>query len=327
MKLFVFEFICGGGLSCVPLDTGLTREGGAMLTAVVEDAVAAGFDVASTLDQRLNMKLPGARVSLISPGESASTTFDQLSREAGTALVIAPEFDGLLAGYADRLAQMGVRSLGCSAHAISLCGDKLKTAERLIECGVPSPWTKPGVHAAESQTVVTKPRWGAGCQDTFVLHAGQTTQGLPSRSDWITQQYMPGTAASAAFLVREGRIEPLRAGMQRVSGDHKLAYGGGRMPLRGDHARRAMSLGRRAVEAIDGLNGYVGVDLVLGDRESDDAVIEINPRITVAYAGVRRLCATNLVTAMCDTDVPIDWCGENVTVEYGSGGTVRECDA
>ncbi len=46
--------------------------------------------------------------------------------------------------------------------------------------------------------------------------------------------------------------------------------------------------------------GYVGVDLVLG-REPDgsqDAVIEINPRLTTSYVGLRTAATSNLAEAM-----------------------------
>ena len=48
------------------------------------------------------------------------------------------------------------------------------------------------------------------------------------------------------------------------------------------------------------LIGYVGVDLVLGvaGDGGDDAVIEINPRLTTSYLALRRLLRTNLAAAM-----------------------------
>jgi len=42
----------------------------------------------------------------------------------------------------------------------------------------------------------------------------------------------------------------------------------------------------RACEAVPGLKGYIGVDLILTRTEA--MVIEINPRLTTAYLGVRR---------------------------------------
>jgi predicted ATP-grasp superfamily ATP-dependent carboligase len=65
-------------------------------------------------------------------------------------------------------------------------------------------------------------------------------------------------------------------------------------------AERAMRLGQRTVAALTGLRGYVGVDLVLGDAAdgSRDWVIEVNPRLTTSYVGLRALARTNLADAL-----------------------------
>ena len=61
---------------------------------------------------------------------------------------------------------------------------------------------------------------------------------------------------------------------------------------------------------IDGLRGYVGVDMVLGD--AGDYAIEINPRLTTSYLGLRQLCQQNLAElilrlAQGETVAPPTW--------------------
>jgi len=62
------------------------------------------------------------------------------------------------------------------------------------------------------------------------------------------------------------------------------------------------------------LRGFVGVDLVLGmaANGSDDVVIEINPRVTTSYVGLRRLCEGNLAGVWLDLlrgrdTAPLSW--------------------
>jgi predicted ATP-grasp superfamily ATP-dependent carboligase len=59
-------------------------------------------------------------------------------------------------------------------------------------------------------------------------------------------------------------------------------------------------LARQAVAVVPGLAGYVGVDVILGDAAdgSRDWVIEINPRLTTSYVGLRALCQDNLAERM-----------------------------
>jgi predicted ATP-grasp superfamily ATP-dependent carboligase len=60
----------------------------------------------------------------------------------------------------------------------------------------------------------------------------------------------------------------------------------------------------RALQTLGDLCGYVGVDLVLGrDGESEDTVIEINPRLTTSYVGLRAASRGNLAQAMLDAAI------------------------
>jgi predicted ATP-grasp superfamily ATP-dependent carboligase len=61
-------------------------------------------------------------------------------------------------------------------------------------------------------------------------------------------------------------------------------------------AERAVRLTRQAIETMPGLLGYVGIDIVLGAAEdgSQDWLIELNPRLTTSYIGLRALAQTNL---------------------------------
>jgi len=84
-----------------------------------------------------------------------------------------------------------------------------------------------------------------------------------------------------------------------------------------------VKLARRAVECVPGLLGYVGVDLVLGAAEdgSRDFAIEINPRLTTSYLGLRQLAKSNLAEAMLSvaagTTPDLKWRQEPVEFDVG----------
>src|SRR5262249_45038295 len=89
-------------------------------------------------------------------------------------------------------------------------------------------------------------------------------------------------------------------------------YRGGRLPLLPEFARRAEAIARQALAGIPGLCGYIGVDLVLGD-DGRDWAIEINPRLTTSYLGLRVLAKTNLAAAILhiaagEAAPPLEWC-------------------
>jgi predicted ATP-grasp superfamily ATP-dependent carboligase len=73
--------------------------------------------------------------------------------------------------------------------------------------------------------------------------------------------------------------------------------------------------------------GYLGVDLVLGPNASTDKVIEINPRLTTSYVGLRAAIESdkNLAAAMLATCCrePYNLSFRPATIEFDCHGTVR----
>jgi predicted ATP-grasp superfamily ATP-dependent carboligase len=65
-------------------------------------------------------------------------------------------------------------------------------------------------------------------------------------------------------------------------------------------AERTVRLGEAAIAWLPNPCGYIGIDLILGDAAdgSNDYVIEINPRLTTSYIGLRALAQDNLAQAM-----------------------------
>jgi predicted ATP-grasp superfamily ATP-dependent carboligase len=179
---------------------------------------------------------------------------------------------------------------------------------------------------------VCKPQYGAGSLATSLVrnaHAWPGRAPLPKRlGDRVVQPYVAGLAASVAFLIGPHHCVPLMPAVQCVSEDGHFQYHGGRVPLPASLRERAVRLARSALGGIDGLQGYVGVDLVLGDAVdgSGDYAIEINPRLTTSYIGLRRLCRDNLAQAWLDVlrgrEVRLTW--REGVVEFHADGTVRE---
>jgi predicted ATP-grasp superfamily ATP-dependent carboligase len=310
MRLFVYEFICAAGIDA---PASLAREGRAMLDALLHDlGRCRGVCTTTLLPAGTSPPAggwPNNTVLRADPGAEP----ELFTAEAGRAdytLVIAPEFDDLLGERCRRVEGCGGRLLGPGSAAVRLTGDKLRLAGHLHRHGVPTPpahpWRWPGVGEPPPVAfpVVGKPRYGAGSQATFLLRnlddlaAAGAAEGEGWHGEMIAQPYHDGAAASVSFLVGRDRTVAMPAAAQRLSEDGRFRYLGGAVPLPAALNRRAQQLARRAVESVAGLFGYVGVDVVLGTGESGDVVIEINPRLTTSYVGLRRLARFNLAEAL-----------------------------
>jgi predicted ATP-grasp superfamily ATP-dependent carboligase len=334
MRILVFEHTCGGGLAGRPDLAGLRAEGQAMLAAVLEDlARLGGIEVRTLLDRE-----PPAEVGrrwhhrLVFPGQEEEV-FRAEAKAADAVLVIAPESDGLLAAYGRWAEEAGTFLLGPSAAAIRLCGDKRALAEWLRGSGVATPESRSFDSTATWEThpfpAVLKPRDGAGSQASFLVrNPEELAAGAAQarREGWsgemIVQPYMAGQPASVALLIGPRQVIPLLPAEQLLSPDGRFHYLGGAVPLAPELAARAVRLARRAVE-VPGLRGYVGVDVVLG--EEGDWVIEVNPRLTTSYLGLRALAETNLAEAMLrlawGEEVP-EVCWRNGRVLFTAAGRI-----
>lgn len=331
MRVLIHEYFCCGGMAGHTLDSGLLAAGGGMLSGLVEDFHASRQDVAVVLDHRVPLRLPGRVITLDaeSPRHSLDA-FDHALTTVDAALVVAPEDDDILPSLLERVERAGVINLGSASDAVRFVSDKHALAQRLAVAGIAVPSGALGLeHApgmlAQFGAIVMKPNRGAGCIDTHVCRCRADLASLPHRTDWIVQEHVRGLAASAAFILpRSGRPIPLRAGTQGVGIERdseagRLTYSGGQLPLRPDLEARAIGLGLAALDHMTGLHGYVGIDLILGERPEQDTLIEINARPTVAYAGLRRLARFSIPDLMVGNPVRIEW--QAGAARYQADGT------
>jgi predicted ATP-grasp superfamily ATP-dependent carboligase len=267
-------------------------------------------------------KLPGCSIETFSPGNEESA-FRRSVRWADYSLVIAPEFDNLLFDRCRWVEQENGRLLGPSSSAVALAGDKLALSEHLRARGVRTPVCRPVDSSPCTFPMACKPRFGAGSLATFRIDRPESLAeclAVARAEGWagemVLQPYVSGTAASVAFLCGPKACIPLAPTAQHLSDDGRFHYLGGELPLPPALADRAVRIARSAVDAVPGLTGYVGVDVVLGD--DGDWVIEINPRLTTSYLGLRALSEDNLAEMMVRTV-----CGEKVDPPRWIDGMVR----
>lgn len=332
MHVFVYEYTCSGAMAGA--HTSLRTEGWAMLAAALADfARVPGVEVVTILDEQCP---PGPQVQFVRRVRSGEEehAFRRAARSADFTLVVAPEFDDLLATRCRWAEEEGSRLLGPTVEAVQLTADKLALAGCLRAAGVRTPETWPYFAGQSLPPIpfpaVCKPRHGAGSGATYLIHGPEHLTQVPAvewPDEFLLQPFLPGQPVSVAFLLGPGEQLTLPPAAQALSEDGRFQYRGGRLPLSPPLAERASRLAWQAVRTVAGLRGYVGVDLVLGGAGdgSQDSVMEINPRLTTSYVGLRALAETNLAeTMLClvngRTAPLLKW--RTGSVQFQSDGTV-----
>ncbi len=310
-SILVHEHVSGGGYSDHALPRSLLREGRAMRDAFVEDfALVAGLDVTATNDARLEPVGLPCRVASIDSPEVLTREIAARARDVDAVLVIAPEIEGALLTIARTVVTAGGTLVGGSLEAIEIAADKLRLTAWLERAGVATIEARACANGdVATNPVVVKPRWGAGSEGVFTLPAGSRVPLLDLPS--VITPLCSGLAASVLCLAGPDGVLALPPCAQRLSNDGRFAYRGGDLPLApaaGRHCAddealrcRARDLAVRAVESLPDARGFFGVDLLLALDEHDDGaspatdrVVEINPRATTSYCGLRAATDANL---------------------------------
>ncbi len=282
-----------------------------MLRAVLQDlGRIAHVTTATMLSEHCSAALDAHIVRRVQAQEEHAE-FRELAAAADYSLVIAPECADILATRCAWVEEAGGKLLGPTLATVRLTGDKLALAEHLLHSGVPTPvcWSELDRDGAADFPAVWKPRDGAGSIATFLCHTWGDVCGAEEaarQEGWqgeaILQRYVASRPASVAVLVGPAQCIALMPAEQHLSADGRFHYLGGKVPVQAALVERAQGLAQGAVAAVPGLAGYVGVDVVLGDAAdgSQDYVIEINPRLTTSYVGLRQLAETNLMSLLLD---------------------------
>ncbi len=166
--------------------------------------------------------------------------------------------------------------------------------------------------------VILKPNDGAGAGETWRFKEYSELQGfIMSRlffgsmeceeeaerhAYWRCEEFIPGRAVSVAVLCGPAGAIALRPATQQIvfAEQGSAAYQGGALNLSYAEETRAQKLGLAVANAIPRVIGYIGIDLILGNAEdgTQDTVIEVNPRLTTSYIGLRLATHQSLADAM-----------------------------
>ena len=331
--------MAAGGADSLEVDAtssaSLMREGTAMLRALIEDfAAVPSVQVVTMYDRRVRMpRIPNCDFRLVAGEADEQQTFRQLAAEADWTLVVAPEMNHILLDKSQLVESVGGRLLSAGLDAVQVGSDKNLTARRWNANQVPHP---PGV-AIESGSsrptefcfpAILKPTDGAGSVGiTRIQDASQWKETRLPGKPMRMERHCAGLPASVAIVHGPSNRVALPAFSQEFVNDNSYHYLGGRLLVDDGLRRRACELALKADSAIQTTTGYTGVDMVLGDDPDggQDVAIELNPRVTTSYIGLRHALDVNLANlwlALATRSTRHDSFNVRQSIEFTCDGTV-----
>lgn len=322
MQLLIYEHASGGGFADERMSPDILSEGYGMLRSLVSDIKAAGHNVTILLDSRLKMFNPPIEadniISIFSSDE-LNRNLKKLSETVDAAYVIASESGQTLQKLVELVETSGGMSLNSRIEAIKKASNKMTTCQMLKKKGLETPETVMlNLHedvrhikrvAKELEfPLVFKPVDEVGCcglsavkDESDVIAAVKKIAKESLSEHFVVQKLIEGVSVSASVISTGEKALPLTLNKQIVtlaSPYEKSSYNGGIVPFNHALEREALKAAQEAVESIGGLKGYVGVDMVLAGNGS--VVMEVNPRLTTSYIGLRKAVNCNPAQAIID---------------------------
>ena len=314
MKLLVFEYATATGVE----DPSITAEGHAMLYGILDDIkdyktdhlVPCGYETTENC-QSLPVILDG----------NIHEWLQGNIKDYDACLPIAPEEDNLLHDLILIIEKEGVEVLGSSSNAVKLTTNKFDLYNTLKD-EIPIIPTKRIFFKDSFQTkryeddhrylfnngesIVLKPADGVSCAGVMVVNSLNEFMKAHNRIQmhthlpyFIVQDYISGVNVSVSLLSNGETAIPMSLNFQDVHlNSGEIHYSGGKVPFKHECSELAKETAKSAVELIDGLKGYVGVDMILDEGKNEVHVVEINSRLTTPYVALRNIINFNLGEAI-----------------------------
>ncbi len=312
MKLLVFEFAVANGLN----NSSLTLEGQCMLDGLLNDLNGYDVDYLIMDNSSFDSKrlINGNNCNPIIIENNLTVWLDENIFKYDACLILAPEED-FHSYYLTKIVEdNNVKVIGSNSDAILTCSDKFQTYN-ILKDKVPFIKSKK-IFFSElkdyktffntDNEFIVKPADGVSCNGVKIIRsyrdfikASARLKRLTKLPYFILQDYIDGISISVSLLTNGKTCIPLSCNLQNLSLDNSnLIYDGGVVPFEHELSVKAEKIAKRAVDSLDGLKGYVGVDLLLDEKNGEIIIIELNPRLTTPYVALRQLLNFNLGDAI-----------------------------
>lgn len=254
------------------------------------------------------------------------------------AIFISAENDNNLYNITKILEENNVKTYNSTSQACFMTSDKFETYEAL-PITIPQPrsfrfkidskgyWKSAikNLHekwqAEDPLTplkLIIKPLVGVDCEDIVIIEnieelSYDLENIFPPGSRIIVQEFIEGTDVSVSLISDGRKAIPISLNEQFVElKGEKGTYLGGKIPYESKFKDEAFKISANAVEAINGLRGFVGVDLIINSDEKDIYsvyLLEINSRFTTPYVGLSKIANFNIgrsIIELLDGKINID---------------------
>jgi len=326
-KIFIFEFVSGGGYNQVDFPLSLFCEGYAMLRTTIEDFKKLGFQIITLLDKRIShlaRYLKTDMVKFVKPEDDYLKIYTKCVKKSTFCFIIAPEFSKHLYNLTKIVKNLNKKILSIDLSGVWLGTSKLETYKYFIANKVNTPKSykiplKGGKMDVDfilqkfeqfDCSLIMKPEDGAGSELIYHFTTKDQILQLFERAkanfdiarSYIVQEFIDGDDLSISIINRttsekintmDQIILSINAqNVQNIDSNKDSLYLGGFTPV--ENYKVLKKKFEKILKSMDltSFQGYFGIDFI---KKADNSIhfIEINPRLTTSYIGIRNILDFN----------------------------------
>ncbi len=346
-KLFVFEYVSGGGFNQIDIPTSLFCEGFGMLKSIITDFKRLDFEISTILDYRiffLSKYLQADIIKTIDSKENFLRKFKTLVKNSKYVFIIAPESSNILYNLSKIVRNHKKILLSTNLEGIKIGTSKINTYDFFKVNKIVTPKTYLIPYKKNNldidfiiqkfyklkTPIVIKPEDGVGAESIYYFETENQIRtyfqeymdALDIKRNYIIQQYIEGCDLSASLIGTQfsmnSSIETpiiLSINSQAVNlknSKHESEYFGGHTPIK-DAQDICINLKNYIkFPKFSKFTGYFGIDFIRKD-DLQLYFIEINPRLTTSYIGLRNVINQNPVKLILNSKLNVT---ESLKIKY-----------
>ena len=213
-------------------------------------------------------------------------------------LLLAPESDNSLLRLTAHAESCAIPLLSSASTAVQATTSKRATTHTLQRHNIPAPpiIALDSIDDHDTNPYILKPDDGAGCVDTFCLKGKSALKhGQEQHPNAIITPCLDGDSLSLTLLCDgNGKAQVLSCNQhQCVCNDGTLRLRTIDVGIPRTHAQqtRYQEIATAIAGVFPNLYGFVGIDFI--DNDNTLSIIDINPRVTTSYVGLRQALGDN----------------------------------
>ncbi len=236
---------------------------------------------------------------VVSPGKGDfGDEIERLAPDCRYGLVIAP--DHLLAEFTRRMEGI-THNVGTDSTNAAVCANKRLTARLLAEHGIDVPQ-----EVAAGMRVI-KPIRGSGSVNVRIgdEEPGDGEFGQEILTGDLLSVSVIGSRVVGDVCSFYSGAPPFVLAINRQiieNNSGRITYLGGETPVDHPRAEEIREIAKKVVTTL-GCQGYIGIDMIVGDRIT---VIDVNPRITTSLIGIAAVMEEEIADLLIKASEGID---------------------